>query len=79
MYPVQEAEFAMDERSPLSLYDCLVPTLKEHRRKKINLNDKFSLEDFRTQLKLKQLERDLQQQEYPNLVEENAFLKTKVK
>ena len=28
--PVMEAEFATDERSALSLYDCLVPMLKEH-------------------------------------------------
>ena len=56
---MQESEFALDERSALSLYDCLVPTIKEHRRKKINLNDKFCLDDFRTQLKVKQLEWDL--------------------
>ena len=30
--PVMEAEFAIDERSALSLYDCMVPRLKEHRR-----------------------------------------------
>ena len=26
--PVFEAEYALDERTPLSLYDCLVPKLK---------------------------------------------------
>ena len=26
--PVFEAEYALDERTPLSLYDCLVPNLK---------------------------------------------------
>ena len=30
--PVMEAEFAIDERSPLSLFDCIIPRLKEHRR-----------------------------------------------
>ena len=30
--PVCEVEFAMDERSPLQLYDCLVPKLREHRK-----------------------------------------------
>ena len=50
--PVMEAEFALDERSALSLYDCLTPTLKEHRRFKINIEDKFSINDFKTQQKL---------------------------
>ena len=27
-----EAEYALDERSPLTLYDCLVPKLYEHRQ-----------------------------------------------
>ena len=47
--PVMEAEFALDERSALSLYDCLVPTLKEHRRFKISLLDKFNINDFKAQ------------------------------
>lgn len=29
--PVLEVEFAHDDRSPLSLYDCLIPKLREHR------------------------------------------------
>ena len=33
--PVMEAEFAHDERSALSLYDCLIPRIREHRRLKI--------------------------------------------
>ena len=47
--PVMEAEFAIDERSPLSLYDNLIPTLREHRKFKINLQDEFSIEDFMAQ------------------------------
>ena len=47
--PVMEAEYALDERTALSLYDCLTPTLKEHRRFKINIEDKFSINDFKTQ------------------------------
>ena len=46
--PVMEAEHALDEQTPLKLYDCLVPMLKEHRRFKINLSDKFSIADFKT-------------------------------
>ena len=30
-----EAEYVLDEQTALSLYDCLVPTLKEHRIKKL--------------------------------------------
>jgi len=47
--PVMEAEFALDETSALSLYDCLIPTLKEHQRIKINLGDKFNIYDFKIQ------------------------------
>ena len=45
--PVTEAEYAIDERSQLSLYDCLVPTIKEHRRFKVQKDEKFSLADFK--------------------------------
>jgi len=77
--PVMEAEFALDERSPLSLYDCLVPVLKEHRRFKINLRDKFNINDFKSQQKVKQLEWDLQKSRMPGLIEENEMLSAKVK
>ena len=33
--PIMEAEHALDERSPLSLYDCLIPQIKELRRFKL--------------------------------------------
>ena len=33
--PVMEAEYAMDDRTPLNFYDCLVPKLREHRRFRI--------------------------------------------
>ena len=33
--PVMEAEYAIDDKSKLSLYDCLIPKLKEFRRFKI--------------------------------------------
>ena len=45
--PVMEAEYAIDERTALSLYDCLVPRLKEHRRFRIDRDYKFSLADFK--------------------------------
>lgn len=30
--PTFEVEYAHDERSPLGLYDCLIPKLREHRK-----------------------------------------------
>ena len=35
--PIMEAEHAIDERTALSLYDCLIPKLKEHRKFRINI------------------------------------------
>ena len=37
--PVMEAEHAIDDRTALSLYDCLVPKIKEHRRFRILKDD----------------------------------------
>ena len=39
--PVMEAENAIDDRTALSLYDCLIPKLKEQRRFRFDKNDKF--------------------------------------
>ena len=33
--PALEAEFAHDDRSALSLYDCLIPRLREYRMLKV--------------------------------------------
>ena len=44
--PIMEAEYALDERTPLSLYNCMIPMLKEHRRLYIGEKFKFSMEDF---------------------------------
>ena len=37
-FPVDEAKYAMDDLTPLRLYNCMVPTLKEHRLLKPDLN-----------------------------------------
>ena len=74
-----EAVFALDERSALSLYDCLVPMLKEHRRFKINLHDAFNINDFKTQQRVKTLEWELSRSRLPGLIEENGTLIAKVK
>ena len=44
--PVMEAEYAIDERTDLELYDCLKPRLKEHRRFRIQKDAKFSTADL---------------------------------
>ena len=44
-----EAEYAIDDRTALQLYDCLIPKIKEHRRFKINRDSKFSLADLKEQ------------------------------
>ena len=47
--PVMEEEHAMDDRTPLALYDCLVPKIKEHRRFRITKDSEFSIADFKSQ------------------------------
>ena len=46
--PTFEAEFALDEKTALSMYDCLVPVLQEHRRFKIMPDTSMSIEDFKS-------------------------------
>ena len=47
--PVREAEYALDERTHLQLYDCLIPLLKEHRKYSVKLGATLSIDDFRAQ------------------------------
>ena len=58
--PCMEAEYAIDERTTLSLYDCMVPKLKEHRRFRIQKDSPFSLADFKMQLKIKEYENSME-------------------
>ena len=58
--PVMEAEFAMDEKSPLSLFDCLKPMIKHNRRMRIDVNATLSAEDYRELAKARQLKWNLQ-------------------
>ena len=44
-----EAEYALDDRSPLELFNCLVPKLYEHRRFSLKKDEKFSIADFKSQ------------------------------
>ena len=54
--PVCEAENAIDDRSPLGLYDCLIPKLKEQHVFRVN---KLTIEDFNTQMATRLLEKEI--------------------
>ena len=45
--PVMEAEYAFDQRTALSLYDCLIPTLREQRRLWVQRDYKLTIADMR--------------------------------
>ena len=47
--PVREAEYGLDEKSPLKLYDCLLPLIKEFRRKSLNIGAKVTIADYQAQ------------------------------
>ena len=57
--PTLEAEMAIDDQTPLILYDCLIPKLKEHRRFRITQDSEFSISDFMTQKRIRTLELEL--------------------
>ena len=69
--PVMEAEFALDETSAISFYDCLIPKLKEQRRFLLPKHLEMSIDDFRTKFKVIKMEQELQNAEAPMLREEN--------
>lgn len=68
--PVMEAEYAIDDRSPLNLYNCLVPKLKELRRFKLGADEKFSIEDFRAQQAVLAMRMELEKEQLPKLQDE---------
>ena len=45
--PVCEVEFAHDDRTALSLYDCLVPKLREQRRLNLGKDYQLTVSDIR--------------------------------
>ena len=45
--PTLEAEHAIDDRTALTMYDCLMPQLREHRKFRITKDSQFSIEDFK--------------------------------
>ena len=48
--PVMEAEHAIDDCTAMSLYDCLIPKLREQRRFRFSKDDPFSIADFKAQV-----------------------------
>ena len=69
--PVFEAEHAIIEETPLRLYDCLVPAIRENRRFHIRKDELFSVADLKSIQKVKMLEWNLQKKELPKALEEN--------
>ena len=45
--PVYEAEYGMSETTPIRLYDCLVPRIKEHKKKHIDIRGNLKMDDFK--------------------------------
>lgn len=76
--PVMEAEFAFDDCSALSLYDCLIPKIKAYRKLQIRPEIIVGADDFKAQSKVLQLEYELEQKRVPILTEENGRLKETV-
>ena len=68
----------IDEGTKLSLYDSLVPKLREHRRFKLLANAEFSLADFKIQQKVRSLEYELEKKKLPTLIEHNEMMKAKI-
>ena len=73
-----EAEYALDDRSPLDLFNCLVPKLYEHRRFSLKKDEKFSIADFKSQQAVFKLQLQIQKDRLPQLEKENGMLLAKV-
>ena len=73
--PVMEAEHAIDDCTAMSLYDCLIPKLREHRRFRIKKDEKFSIADFKACVTIRNLEYDIKMLEVSKLTEENTEMK----
>ena len=65
--PVMEAEYAIDERTALELYDCLRPRIKEHRRFKIQRDAAFSTADLKAQIRVNDQKLLLEEKRLPTL------------
>ena len=73
-----QAEHVIDDGTVLSLYDSLVPKLREHRKFSVFQDTPFTIEDFRSQLKVRELEQELQLNKLPNKIYECEMLKARI-
>ena len=70
-FPVDEARYAMDDLTPLRLYNCMTATLKEHRLLKPDLNRvsqgrydmKYAREMKRLELEIKKTDLEFQRED----------------
>ena len=74
-----EAEFAYDDQSALSLYDCLIPKLKEQRRLIRPLDYAETVEDFMYKSKVMHYELELSKKRVPRLLQELGEKSAKIK
>ena len=81
--PVNEAEYAFDGRTPLQLYDCLIPKLKEYQKYRVCEGTKhlsFLIDNFR--YKKEALDAEVKLNEFNSKINqlecENAKLKAEV-
>ena len=79
--PVMEAEYAHDERSALGLYDCLIPTLREHRQLMIRPElyaSKYMITDLKAKKSIMEIEEKNAVKRLQSVEEENSMLREKV-
>lgn len=76
--PCMQAEHVIDDATALSLYDSLIPKLREHRKFRLFSETPFSVEDFKSQLRVRELEHDNNKQKLYDKLVECEMLKQKV-
>lgn len=79
--PVMEAEYAHDDTTALSMYDCLIPKLREWRKFRIRPEIKYRemlVPDMKAHQRVLELQFELQEKLLPGLQADNKELKEKV-
>ena len=78
--PINEVEFAFDDRTPLQLYDCLIPRLKEHRTKQFDSRNIIMnvLNDNEAKARVLAIEREMKTLKLNKVEKENLDLKLRI-
>ena len=78
--PVNEVEYAFDDRTPFSLYDCIIPKLKEHRVLKFDPRTEqlHVYNDNIAKATAISIEKQIKQMEVERMTLDNAKLNRKV-